>query len=124
MKRDMDLVRDILLYTEKVCGGGEIKTLDYSRFEEFNKMTVYEHERLLREEGLLRDGRQRIGSTVTLYGLTWKGHDFIDSVRDPEIWAQTKDAANAVGGWTLSILSDLATGLIKTKIKKHTGVEL
>jgi hypothetical protein len=56
--------------------------------------------------------------------LSWAGDDFLDSVRDPEIWRQTKEGAKKAGGFTVELLGDLAKGLIKTQIKKHTGVEL
>ena len=56
--------------------------------------------------------------------LTWDGHDFLDSVRDEEIWRRTKEGAKAAGGFTFDIIKDLAKGLIKTQIKKHTDVDL
>jgi len=59
-----------------------------------------------------------------LTGLTWHGHEFLDAIRDPEIWRRTKEGANKAGGFTVSLLADLAKGLIKTQIEKHTGVKL
>lgn len=56
--------------------------------------------------------------------LTDKGHDYLDSIRDPEIWKQTKAGAAKVGGFSLELIGDLAKGLIKTQIKKHTGIEI
>ena len=63
-------------------------------------------------------------SYFSIGNLTNCGHDFLDSVRDPEIWNKTKAAAEGIGGWTLDMMKDLASGFLKTKIKKHTGVEL
>jgi hypothetical protein len=57
-------------------------------------------------------------------GITWQGHDFIDSVRDDKIWAETKDTAKKAGGWTLSLLSEIAKAVIKENITKHTGINL
>ncbi len=56
--------------------------------------------------------------------LTWKGHDFIDSVRDDEVWAKTKKGAEEARGFTIDLLKDLAKGLVKKKIEEHTGITL
>jgi hypothetical protein len=73
-------------------------------------------------EGVDRDfiGAQTIHPTK----LTWDGHDFLDSVRDPEIWNKTKDGMKAAGGFTFELLRDLAKGFIRTQIKKHTDIEI
>ncbi len=53
-----------------------------------------------------------------------RGHDFLNSIRDPEVWNETKKMVQASGGFTLDLLKDLAKGLIKKKIEDHTGVKL
>ena len=56
--------------------------------------------------------------------LSWQGHDFLDSIRDPEVWNKTKKGAAAAGGFTFDLLKDLAKGFIKTKIEEHTGIKI
>ncbi len=56
--------------------------------------------------------------------LTWQGHDFLDSIRDPEIWQKTKTGAASAGSWTFNLLKDLATAYAKAKIREVTGVAL
>jgi hypothetical protein len=56
--------------------------------------------------------------------LTPAGHDFLDSVRNPETWAKTKKAVAGAGGFTLELLKDLAAGFIKKQIEDRTGVKL
>lgn len=56
--------------------------------------------------------------------LTWQGHDFLDKVRDPEIWHATKEGAKKAGGFSLELLGALAKGFLKKKIEAHTGVDL
>jgi hypothetical protein len=62
--------------------------------------------------------------SITFAGLTWAGHDFLDSVRDSEIWRATKEGAQKAGGFSLELLAALAKGLIKKKIEQHTGIQL
>ena len=124
MKRDMDLIRSILLYSEHNCVGLRSCTVTVDDFEETkSKETLMAHINMLREIGLLGEGRRAIG-IISIGNLTWHGHDFLDSVRNPEIWRKTKDAAEKAGGFTFSILGEIAKGLIKTQVEKHTGVEL
>ena len=61
---------------------------------------------------------------VIVRGLTWNGHDFLDSIRDPKIWAKTKSGAAAAGGFTVDLLKDLAKGLVRKQIEEYTGVKL
>jgi hypothetical protein len=61
---------------------------------------------------------------ITFSRLSWYGHDFLDSIRDPKIWERTKRGAEAAGGFTVDLLKDLATGFIRKQIEERTGVKL
>jgi hypothetical protein len=56
--------------------------------------------------------------------LTWSGHEFLDNVRDPEIWRRTKEGADKVGGFSLEVLGASAKGFIKKQVSEKTGSEL
>ena len=47
--------------------------------------------------------------------ISWAGYEFLDSVRDPDIWRKTKEGAQKMGSWTVKLLADIATGFIKAK---------
>lgn len=78
----------------------------------------------IRQAGYIDEGGARPIVGIGFRCLTPDGHDFLDSVRNPETWAKTKKAAAGAGGFTLDLLKDIATGLIKKKIEDHTGVKL
>lgn len=124
MKRDMDLVRNILLEIEnKDKGDGRwIEIL----IPEVDDKTLQEHLFLMFRSGLIEgnDGSTMSSREFLPKRLTWTGHDFIDSVRDPEIWRKTKESANAAGGFTLELLGDIAKGLLKTQIKRLSGIDV
>ena len=132
MKRDMDLVRALLLRIEEFAQPITTLRLDYLTardpklaVEGHDSLLIAHHVSLLLDAGLITGSRHPVDqSNIIISGLTWHGHDFIDSVRDPEIWRATKDGAKQAGGFTLELLGDLAKGLIKTQIEKHTGVKL
>jgi Hypothetical protein (DUF2513) len=121
MQRDMDLARQLLLHIESddQYNGSGYGPVDP---EELNKKQPSEivlyHMKLLADAGFvdvvdwLADGRPMIR------GLTWKGHEFLDTVRDPQIWDKTKRAAKKAGGSTLELLADIAKALIKAELRK------
>ena len=125
MKRDMDLIRSLLLYSEENC-----KPLHgvYFKFSEYcwegDIEELKRHIYLLEGEALLEEGLPSSEDDIGLGNLTWAGYNFLDSVRDPKIWRETQDIAKNAGGFTFELLAEIAKGLIKTKIMKHTGVEL
>ncbi|MGL5362836.1 MAG: DUF2513 domain-containing protein [Bosea sp. (in: a-proteobacteria)] len=127
MRRNMDLLRNILLKidSEQPDSDGTYEfgweDVGASSYREF-----VEHFRQLIEKRYVRaiDQFTEIEDTALCTGMTSDGHDFLDSIRDNEIWENTKSSASSAGGWTLDILADLAKGFVKTQIKKHTNVEI
>ncbi len=127
MKRDPDLVRELLLGIEadpKFNGATVLDPLIVFGLSTRNPEEISYHLGMLIEDGYV-NGRQtnRPGIYMVL-GLTMKGHDYLDSIRDPAIWAKTKDGAEKAGGFTLALLGEIAKGFIKTKIKEQTGIDL
>ena len=126
MKRDMDLIRSLLLFIEKDAVGGSMyyyRYVDLADQFSIDSHTILGHIRLLAGAGFIENFTLSI-SRFDFSGLSWQGHDFLDSIRDTEIWKQTKEAASKAGGFTVELLAEIAKGLISTKIKKHTGVEI
>lgn len=115
MKRNMDLIRLLLLEIE-----GEPPAPNLSTYTEEQKLY---HKRILIESGLLRgvfdcndDGTNPV---VFVSGLTWRGHEFLDTARNESVWKQAmeriKDAGVQVA---LPVLHELLT----VYVKKHLGL--
>jgi hypothetical protein len=127
MKRDMDLVRDLLLAIENhptLADGTNVLMVDAPDKLGLDGRSIEEihyHLEMMIKKGLV-DGQLNLMEMVS--GLTWDGHDFLDTIRDPAIWQATKDGAKKAGGFSLELLGALAKGLIKKKIEEHTGVLL
>jgi hypothetical protein len=49
-------------------------------------------------------------------GLTWSGHEFLDAVRDPDVWRKTKDRARGVASIGLGLVWEIAKAEIKVKL--------
>ena len=124
MKRDMDLIRELLLFSEAHCDGISSHAVSINNFKlAADHRQLGAHIKLLEEQGLLTDGHATFDS-YGLGNLTWHGHEYLDAIRDPEIWRETKDVAKSAGGWGIEIFKEIAVGLIKSKVKSYTGLEL
>ncbi|QDT57262.1 hypothetical protein Pan44_53300 [Caulifigura coniformis] len=115
MKRDMDLVRGILLEVEKAQPG---RAWDLRRaiadgaFPGHDETTVLSHAFLMREAGLLeiRTGSNGSGE----WKVAWLGHDFIDSARNDTVWERAKGAIREKGfGLSIELLKGVLSKLAK-----------
>ena len=92
MRRDMDLVRDILLEIEKQYVSTAIYNL---KIVGYDTETIAYHCKILYEAGLISDYKaQYADNTIYSFGvgsLTWDGNDYLDKIRDNSIWKKTKD---------------------------------
>lgn len=117
MKRDMDLVREILLEMEKSETGrvGKIEIEARSEHE------IAHHMHLMKEAGLVKGPTittmSSAGPEAMATSITWEGHEFLAASRDPGVWQQAMTKAKSIGG-TLSIpvLVQLLTTIAKQKL--------
>jgi len=89
MKRDLDLIRKILLALEDKQNDDwlEFSHPDYSQEEiDYNSNLIY-------DAGLadgMNMGTARHPDQYVLSKLTWQGHEFLDASRDDSIWEKAK----------------------------------
>ncbi len=101
MKRDMDLVRLILLRAQEADYGG--LTSDSFEAEEYSEPVVAQHFQLMEEGGLLsanlldlpEHGGVQKGRVLR---LTWQGHEFADAAQNSSTWSKAKQKILAAGG--------------------------
>jgi hypothetical protein len=92
MKRDWDMIRDILMAVEELQPNA-LLTLDSFPADKHSEVSY--HLEILEEGGLLRGKIHKTpgGSphTFHLIRLTWAGHDFLESIRSDSMWKEIKD---------------------------------
>lgn len=125
MKRDMDLVRAVLLAVEE-HGTTPIDWIEDFQVEGYESELVAYHVWLLAQAGFIEaiddSTGDRFGCSPRC--LTWHGAEFLDSVRDPIVWSNTKQGAKRVGSFSIDVLSEIAKGIIKKKLADLSGVEI
>jgi len=97
MKRDMDLIRKILLDLEKQDGSGlwiKVSIEDHSEDE------INYHLRLLKDAGFIEASVLSAGvrSIVQPIRLTWSGHEFLNAARSSKLWDAAKEFAQKTTG--------------------------
>lgn len=118
MKRDMDLVRRLMLDIEAQPAGMQTTGVELYRDGD-DQAAVAEHLVLLIEHDLIKGkGFQSFSGLdlghILIFSVTWKGHEFLDAVRDDTIWKKTKDKVASSGVTaTVEILTQVATGFVK-----------
>lgn len=121
MKRDMDLIRKILLaieaHAEPYSWEVPIEIEGYSDKE------VSYHIKLLLEAGLI-EARGLKGTGVITWainGLTWAGHEFLEASRDDSRWGKVKRLViEKTGSLSFEVLK---TGLIQAMAYPEKVVE-
>ena len=126
MKRDMDFVRDILMRIESEDRLSSSQLVQHKTGWDAEDILVDHLIMLIDEVGFVSgvEAHSIDGKEWLNLRLTWQGHEYLDDIRDPEIWKQTKDGAEKLGGFSLEVVRALAKGYIKKKIEKHTDVQI
>ncbi len=117
MKRDMDLIRAILLKVEE---SDEVLPFPFE-VPEYDERLVNDHIVLLDEAGLLEAYYSEMGSgaqlVVVVRKLTWEGHEFLDAARNEGIWSEAKEVAKKKGvDLPFKILQSLLEALLKAAV--------
>lgn len=119
MKRDMDIVRELLAVVECQAAGDHINGIP--KIGEASAETVAEHVRIMKDANLLYAdvmGSAEQGYAILIFGLTWKGHDFLESIRNDSVWKKVKGKILGVGGgMTIDLVKELATSYLREMLQ-------
>ncbi|MEN2424701.1 DUF2513 domain-containing protein [Chromobacterium vaccinii] len=118
MKRDLDLIRKILIKIEEAPTGA----CDYEiQIDGYDQPVVNEHLILLVEANLIKanaivfmDGTKQ----VLVNDLTWAGHDFISVSQKDSVWKIAKEKVIAPGA---SFTFDLLKEWLRAESAKYLG---
>lgn len=123
MKRNWDMIRDILTQLEEFKN--EEGCFNLSSFPQDKHAEISYHMALLMEAGLVN------GQMSEEFGpepqdffanrLTWQGHEFLDAIRSDTVWYKTKKSFLSQGismtfDLVKSVASDVAASYLKSTI--------
>lgn len=125
MKRDLDLIRNIMLTLEEKMDYGQ--NMSSEQLFEIMKNDMLSIKKLTYHIGLLVEANYikakelktySDGSIFTINTITFDGQDFIDTIRQKETWDLVKTKAIESGAFTLSLLVEIG----KDYLKKQFGL--
>lgn len=122
MKRDMNLVREILLAIESEETGYAPNGLS---LEGYSQEQIGYHILILLEAGLVEGQKttsmsSRSPSAIATR-LTWTGHEFLDAARDKGRWKKALSIVQEKGGGAVTI--GILTQLLSVLAKQSIGLE-
>lgn len=127
MKRDMDLVRAILLAIDEANDRINMDHLVPIGPGGADEQTVAYHLGMLIDEAGYVKGIKAhtfAGKNWINLDLTWAGHEFLDQVRDDDVWRKVKGAANKAGAFSIDLMAGLAKGFARAKLQQITGFDI
>lgn len=90
MKRDMDIIRKIILATAAMPYGAELRSIDGVEENDFVTHVIW-----LKEAGLIEAEALAGSGSMAKYAivsrLTWEGCEFSDAIADDTLWKKAKD---------------------------------
>lgn len=124
MKRDMDLVRSILIAAEKSDGPLDVLKLCESGISARDAAFQVE---LMEAHGLIeatcKCSFEHMPTIVKVKSLTWEGYDYLDAIRSDSVWQRSKAAIKeAVGDAPLSVIKEVCSELASAMIKSNLGI--
>lgn len=98
MKRDWDVIRNVLIEVEAL-DSAQGQTIEYGPASESDEPEKDAHSILLWKAGFIEgiDASDMDGDAIHAQGLTWAGHDLLETIRSKVVWERIKATANDKG---------------------------
>ena len=121
MKRDLDLIRQMLLLIEE-SKDVPPNSLCVDDFLDLNDKSavIALHIGLLADAGFVEVEKPRHGDITdwSITRMTFAGYEYLDAIRNDRIWRDVKAKVREVGGVTFDVIKELAV----EAMKKYLGL--
>ncbi len=121
MKRDLDLIRNILMDVEATPAGQAIDGFEYEGKEQ---VEILEHVQLLLDadflDGLIQTGSRNEPVACVVYRMTWAGQEFLSKAKNDTLWKKVMAQAEEKG---LSTSVAVINALLEAAAKKYVGLD-
>lgn len=120
MRLNHECVRQIMLTIESDIpynqSLGKEKLLEHPKLQSFTEDEILYAILRLDEADFIKcdiaPGNNSLIYHLSLNGLTWSGHEFLDNIRDNKVWAFVKQTASKTASASLPILAQLAASKV------------
>lgn len=115
MKLNYDTIRELLLQIEEKTDLENVLEYDRNNTDQDTFYTLIK----LKEAGFINSVELNtwIGIVhIQVKSLTWEGHEFLNTIRDPKVFKETKNQIGKLASVSLDVLGKVATEIIKNKL--------
>ena len=105
-----------MLYIEDNLKYGQTLDLTYMFSESFSFEDIAYTCDKLEEAGFI-EIQHNIAGSLTVLGLTYDGHVFLDNIRDASVWKKTKAKISKFTSVSLPIIQNIAAQIIVDSLK-------
>src|SRR5689334_21057270 len=119
MKRDLDLVRNILFKLEETEDDYSFSASDpHLQIDGCPRKRLSHHLEIMAQAGLLHAETHELAGgfaahAVTYYSVSWQGHEFLSALRDETRWKEVKKIMVRAGGFVTEVALDIAKDMVK-----------
>lgn len=120
MKLSHDCIRDLMLYLEQNLDYNDELEINNLQLKDYSTVELmYTTKKLFEADFLICDNSIEIDDEYPIMlvnSITYKGHQFLDSIRDDKIWQNTKKTISKLTSASLPIIQEVASSLIKSSL--------
>jgi len=125
IKRDMDLIRKILLFAEEHCDYSEIKDVHVEIDDASDNDISFHIALLLEGKMVIAFPSGTVAQTYTrtrdrypsVFAITWQGYEFLDKIRDDKQWKRIKGILSKTGDFSYEAVNRAASSIIADQLK-------
>jgi hypothetical protein len=124
MKRDMEIVKKILLRVQERVGA---RPEQLEGIEGYDENLVQRHVQMLCNAGIL-ECTNYTATGPSLYcqiiDMSWEGHDFLDALQNENVWSRMKSSFSTfeIASMPLEVMKDVSVGLLKEWARDKVGL--
>ena len=124
LKLDHECIRDLLLYLENNLTYNGQLNINNLKIRSYSKETLmYTADKLIEAEYLNAKicwnySEHRI---IMVESITFKGHQFLDNIRDDSVWKDTKNVLSKFKSTSINFIADVSSQIIANLISKQLG---
>lgn len=122
MKLNHDCIRTLLIYLEEnleakengLPRGLKLGHIEDESLTAFSQEDIYYSAKKLVEAKYIEVMNKEVAPRVMMINeITWDGHQYLDSIRDPKVWREIKNRTKDLSGITIEIVKSLGIEITK-----------
>ncbi len=125
MKLNQDCIRDLLLYLEENLDYCDCLSISDIELPDYDIKTILYTAQKLKQAGYISADFSILDTDdlcADFLEITWDGHQFLDTIRDNNVWKKTKSVVSKLSSVSVTIISNVASQVLTNLINQQLGL--